>query len=50
MPSFPHSVMEWVLVANPALMIVVLLRLGQGSAILSDLVRRIERLERLYIK
>ena len=46
----PHTAIEWVLVANPALLIVVIGKLFEGAAILHDLVRRVERLERLYIK
>lgn len=46
----PHTVLGWTLVANPALLVIVIGKLFEGAAILHDIVRRVERLERLYIK
>ena len=48
--TIPKPILDWLLVANPALLFVLLVKIIEGNTTLRDLVRRVERLETLYIR
>ena len=48
--TIPKPILDWLLVANPSLLFVLLVKIIEGNTTLRDLVRRVERLETLYIR